>query len=114
MAWPVVNKLFEGAASAGTTSGAAVAVWEYDRGAVAILSATRTAGTGALDVKLQASADGATWADMPSGAFAQATGASTSQAIVLSVLPAFLRAVVTVGATTTWQVSVSLSGRGAR
>lgn len=115
MAYRIDRVLYSAlAVPASTVNGEPVEAWDFDQNrCIAVLSAARKSGAGALDVKLQVSGDrGATWVDYPSGAFTQITGASGSQAMKVDPLGSLVRAVVTVGATTTFDVDVRLCGRG--
>lgn len=116
MAHRIERVLYSGTGvAAGTYNGAPVEAWDFDQNRfIAVLSATRTSGAGALDVKLQVSGDrGVTWVDYPSGVFTQITAASGSQALKVDPAGALVRAVVTIGATTNFTVSLTASGRGA-
>ena len=114
MAYRIERTLYSGAdVAAGTFNGAATDAWDFDQNRfIAILIATRKTGASTLDVKLQVSGDrGATWMDYPSGAFTQLNG-SGSQALKIDPAGSIIRAVVTVGAATTYDISVTIAGRG--
>jgi len=115
MAYRIERALYTGTdVAAGTYYGPATDAWDFDQNRfVAVLSAARKTGAGALDAKLQVSGDrGTTWVDYPSGSFTQITTATGSQAIKIDPAGSLVRAVVTVGATTTFDISLTVSGRG--
>ena len=115
MAYRIERVLYSGTdVAAGTYNGAAVDAWDFDQNRfMAVLSATRKSGAGALDAKVQVSGDrGTTWVDYPSGAFTQITAGSGSQAIKIDPAGSLVRVVVTVGATTTFDISLTACGRG--
>jgi hypothetical protein len=114
MAYRIERVLYSGTdVAAGTYNGAAMDAWDFDQDRfIAILSATRKSGASTLDVKLQVSGDrGTTWVDYPSGAFTQLNGNGT-QAIKIDPAGSLVRAVVTVGTTTTYDISLTACGRG--
>ena len=114
MAYKVERVLYTGTdVAAGSFSGPAVDAWDFDQNRfIAVLSATRKTGASTLDVKVQVSGDrGTTWVDYPSGAFTQLNGTGT-QAIKIDPAGSMVRAVVTVGATTTYDISLMACGRG--
>jgi hypothetical protein len=115
MAYRIERVLYSGTdVAAGTYNGPATDAWDFDQNRfIAVLTATRKSGAGALDAKLQVSGDrGTTWVDYPSGAFTQITAGTGTQAMKIDPAGALLRAVVTVGATTTFDISLTASGRG--
>lgn len=64
-----------------------------------------------LDVKIQDTADGINWIDVPSAAFTQVTANGTARLIVSNV-GLMARAVLTVGGTTpTMSVTLTIVGR---
>lgn len=88
-----------------SANGTAVNVSNLTRKALFILNASATEAAGnTLDVKIQGSADGTTgWADIAGLAFTQVTNAGASfQSIEVNAdsLPAFVRAVDTLGGAT--------------
>jgi hypothetical protein len=114
MAYRIERTLYSGAdVAAGTTYGPATDAWDFDQNRfIAILIATRKTGASTLDVKLQVSGDrGVTWMDYPSGAFTQLNG-NGSQAIKIDPAGSIVRAAVTVGATTTYDINLTIAGRG--
>lgn len=84
---------------------------QYALNFVAILNVTATGGSPTLDVKFQESLDGVTWIDIPTAAFAQATGTGVKR-LEFSSRAIFVRAVCTIGGSTpSLTFSVLLHGK---
>jgi len=99
----VLIELFPIAARTVTTNGAGFDATQHLGLGKAILDAGAGGGTTpTLDVKLQDSADNASFADIAGAAFAQVTTVASLQSIAVNLdsARAFIRAVATIGGTT--------------
>lgn len=100
-----------------TSTGSGIDVTNY-RGRINVSLDSGAASAGSsptLDVKLQSSADDSTYADISGATFTQVTDASASfQTISVDVdsLPKYIRAVGTVGGTSTPTFAYSVTGYG--
>ena len=81
-----------------SVDGKGFAAGEFGRGVVFLDVGTVAGTTPTLDVKIQDSADGENWHDIPDAAFTQITAAD-NQRIVVPNLGQHVRAVATVGGT---------------
>lgn len=101
-AYAILN-LFPAAARTASANGSSVNLAGYadpgEREMLAYLDVGAASGTSpTLDVRLQDSADGTTWADISGAAFAQKTGVA-QETIYFSTARKFVRAVATIGGT---------------
>jgi hypothetical protein len=86
--------------AAGTFSSGPLDVAGGANFAVAFVNVSAAGGTThTLDVKLQSSNDGSTWADLPGGAITQITGTANSAIASALVNDDYVQAVATVGGT---------------
>lgn len=99
-AYAVLN-LFAAAARTASANGTAVNLSGYaaKRQMLAYLDVGEVSGTSpTLDVKIQESADGSTWADIPGAAFARKT-AVAQETLYFATTKKYVRAVATIGGT---------------
>ncbi|WP_285244009.1 hypothetical protein [Pseudarthrobacter sp. fls2-241-R2A-127] len=94
-----------------TTSSAMTQGGGY-KGVIGYLNVSTVSGTSpSMTVKLQDSADGVSWYDLPSGAFTAATAATTQRLVVAGPIGSSVRAVATItGTSPSFTMDLYLTG----